>query len=1502
MALSRHFFYRKPPDRLLEISERVYVFDCCFSGNVLDEDEYKTYMGGIVAQLQDHYADAAFMVFNFREGDRRSQVSDILSRHGMTVMDYPRQYEGCQLLPLEMIYHLLRSSESWLSIEGQENVLLMHCERGGWPVLAFMLAGLLLYRKQYAGEQKTLEMVYTQAPRELVHLLSPLNPQPSQLRYLQYISRRNFDSDWLPSDTPFSLDCIILRVLPLFDGGRGCRPVVRVYSQDPASTMHNRGSKLLYSTSKTKEHVCLYQQEERALVKIDLRCRVQGDVVLECVHLEDDLLREEMMFRVMFHTTFIQSNVLTLTRDEVDVPWDAQDQLPREFKAEVLFSGAEADQCIITTEAPYEDENESEGASSEEFFEVEEIFSVDGQDGRAESNAYTVPNGMQDDDIEIVWKEELGRHALQDCGSDGVNHKQERKMYKQRAPKRNSLGNRDELMASKVVTSNVTSNMESKAVISGASGMSEEGENKHRESTLKQKKFEPQGSQQELSGESNKQKDEMPPSSLKRQLLSNSKPAADGLGPKNKSKQQESQCTPSRLAKPNAVSRWIPTNKGSYTNSMHVSYPPSGYNNAPRGLALTKDSRSRSKSKSPSSRASVKAMVPADAGRVPRKNSSCPALLDMLAVQEALLTKDSLRASAESQAMQFLPSPPGRPLTPPLPPCSSTSSYRVPQIHGARTNLPASDILALSLQESHIIKASVTHQLPPPPPPLPPLPHPSLPLTRNATSLSPSPLSQPLPPPLPALTGLITPIGTSRPPPSSLPTSSSVLNPATCKLLPPPPPPLLWSSGAYAASSAALSSSLPPSPPPLSPPVYADTVSKPASPRTNSPPPPPPPPPPLYGAPSPPLPLPPPSPLNPARHRVASLLTISAPPSPSPSPPTPRPLSLSASAPPPPPPPPLPSRVTPAPPPPPPPRSAPQTPFLPSPPPPPSYNNPPAPPPPPIRGPPPPPTPCYFPGAPSPPLLPPLCGSAPPPPPPLPEAPRAPLRPPPPPPPSMRGHPAPSPLPSGDPPPPPPPVCGAPPPPPPPGGYAHGVPPSPPIGGGAPSPPLPPGAPRPPGVGPPPPPPGALGRGLTVGRGQGLSRTTGSIAPRRSTLKPLHWSKVTRALGGSLWEELQRRGEPQMYVPCFCSLTLIMLHSIPKKDGAGGKCGAKKSVGSKPDRVHLIDLRRANNTEIMLTKVKMALPDMMAAVLAMDESILDADQVENLIKFCPTKDEMDLLKGYTGDKELLGKCEQFFLELMKVPRVESKLRVFLFKIQFNSQVSDFKKSLDTVNSASEEARNSLKLKEIMKKILYLGNTLNQGTARGSAVGFKLDSLSKLTDTRATNNRMTLMHYLCKVLASKSPTFLDFHEDLASVEAASKIQLKSLAEEMQAIINGLEKVKKELEASQSDGPVSETFCKTLKEFIEVAEAEVGSVKELYSLAGRNADALALYFGEDPARCPFEQVAATLLNFVRLFRKAHEENKKQAELEKKKVQKEAEMEKAKGINSKTKKGVE
>ncbi|GMQ10821.1 hypothetical protein CsSME_00053677 [Camellia sinensis var. sinensis] len=518
MALFRRFFYRKPPDRLLEISERVYVFDCCFSTDVLEEDEFKIYMGGIVAQLQDHYPDASFMVFNFREKERRSQISDLLSQYDMTVMDYPRHYEGCPLLPLEMIYHFLRSSESWLSLEGQQNVLLMHCERGGWPVLAFILAGLLLYRKQYSGEQKTLEMVYKQAPRQLLHLLSPLNPQPSQLRYLQYISRRDLGSDWPPSDTPLDLDCIILRVIPLFDGGRGCRPVVHIYGQDSSSTTATKSSKLLFSTSKTKKRARHYQQEECELVKIDIHCRVQGDVVLECIHLDNDLVREEMMFRVMFHTAFVRSNVLMLNRDEVDVLWGAKDQFPKEFKAEVIFSDADAVLPIITTES--EDEDEEESASPEEFFEVEEIFSnvVDGQDRKGNLDTHIVLEEnnkvVLEENNKVVWTEALEPHAFEDCASDDGNHKQDGGFYSKSISAEVIAFDDRDLSGSIIMIADVPSSLESKVVTADMNGKLEEMENRQeREDSAMQKNLERQDSQQKLSAHISRQKSDesLPP-------------------------------------------------------------------------------------------------------------------------------------------------------------------------------------------------------------------------------------------------------------------------------------------------------------------------------------------------------------------------------------------------------------------------------------------------------------------------------------------------------------------------------------------------------------------------------------------------------------------------------------------------------------------------------------------------------------------------------------------------------------------------------------------------------------------------------------------------------------------------------------------------------------------------------------------------------------------------------------------------------------------------------
>lgn len=1375
MALFRKFFYRKPPDGLLEISERVYVFDSCFTTDVLEEDEYKIYMGGIVSQVRDHFPDASFMVFNFREGEKESQIFNILSEYDMTVMDYPRHYESCPLLTMEMIHIFLRSSESWLSL-GQQNVLLMHCERGGWPVLAFMLAALLIYRKQYTGEQKTLDMIYKQAPRELLQLMSPLNPMPSQLRYLQYVSRRNVGSVWPPLDRALTLDCIILRIIPNNDGEGGCRPIFRIYGQDPFMAA-DRTPKVLFSTPKRSKTVRYYKQADCELVKIDIHCHIQGDVVLECISLADDLEREEMMFRVMFNTAFIRSNILILNRDEIDVLWDAKDQFPKDFRAEVLFS--EMDSAPPPFIIEYPGIELKEGLPMEAFDKVQEIFSS------------------------VDWldpKTDLALNVLHKITASTLLHER----------------------------------LETDSPTSAETG-----------STLQESicaKVEPKASKNDIRSPTS--------TDLRKQSVPSVKPSPEADSKRIKVESQE---LPVAVQHPKIMPQRIHqrsnSNPVSYSNSLQGSLVPhSRYRSAPSSLGITALLHDHASSKSeevtrpvtisPPSSAPIsllpKPVQPIVVSVPPPPPLTLPSLQPL---QEA--SKPMQKTAATSQT-------PDRPL-------SLKESYSVLTKH-SETFLQGRD------------QSSLVPTFPPPPPPPPPPPSlsgasPSL-SRKNSSSYS------SFPPTAPSFSAVpSSPISKNLfSTPASLPTSpsfSSVSPSFSVKnLVPPPPPQPPFSSEVSISPTIKESFPVPPPLPPSSLPDFASSATHvvssllPIKPTVMAGPPPPPPPPSRFGvapgfsaASS----APPPPPL-PSRPGVASCPSVvsSAPPPP----PPPSRIGVASG----------PSVVSSAPPPPPPPSwpGVASSSFV--------VSSAPLPPPPPSRS-----------GA-----GPSVVSSTPPPPPPPISGATSALSvvsfaPPPPPPPSRSMVAS---GPSAPPPPPPPSLApkdsvskNSPPVPPPPAPFTKGLSKS----GGS--------LPQSHSVGsngsvPPSPAPPFIAKGRIPSRTSPRNQSQ----TKKASLKPYHWLKLTRAMQGSLWAETQKSDDASK-APEFDMSELESLFSaaVPGSDGGTGGKSNRRASGPKSDKVQLIELRRAYNCEIMLTKVKIPLPDLMSSVLALDDTALDVDQVDNLIKFCPTKEEMELLKGYNGDKENLGKCEQFFLELMKVPRVESKLRVFSFKIQFRSQVSDLRNSLNVVNSVAEEIRNSAKLKRIMQTILSLGNALNHGTARGSAIGFRLDSLLKLTDTRARNNKMTLMHYLCKVLAEKLPELLDFQKDLVSLEGSTKIQLKFLAEEMQAISKGLEKVVQELTASENDGRVSENFCKTLKEFLGFAEAEVRSLASLYSGVGRNADALALYFGEDPARCPFEQVVSTLLNFVRMFVRAHEENCKQLELEKKKAQKEAENEK-------------
>nr|XP_012573404.1 formin-like protein 13 isoform X3 [Cicer arietinum] len=1336
MAMLRKLFFRKPPDGLLEICERVYVFDCCFTTEAWNEEKYKVYMDGIVGQLRENVPDASILVFNFREEETKSLMANIISEYDITIMDYPRHYEGCPVLKMELIHHFLRSSESWLSL-GHHNVLLMHCERGGWLVLAFMLAALLIYRKVYSGEQRTLDMVYRQSPNELLHLLTPLNPIPSQLRYLQYVSRRNVALDWPPLDRALMLDCIILRFIPNFDGQGGCHPLFRIYGQDPFSA--DKSSKILYSTPRRSKNIRAYKQGECELIKIDINCHIQGDVVIESINLNDDMEHETMMFRVMFNTTFVRSNILMLNCDEIDVLWDAKDHFPKDFRAEILFSEMDAAASVIADGTSCFEEKE--GLPIEAFATVQEIFNhVDWMNPKAEAAL----NVLQHISTSAIMNDKLDKVSDQHVETASSLRETGFKM-----PQRNSYEATQSRSSTKQPPNNDMSGKEDKT-----NKVDDIPQQANTSDIICQQTF--CSSERRLdsskcaTGSSNidikLQASNLDSSGSVDASLS---PGTPPLRPPSTAHAKEVQDSPAHKESP--PRHILPLHSGH--QSEDISYSPVSSSTPGTQLLSAFDSKS------------------------PAATVSRPSLSSVSSIQPSSLLSCRTPLNGIQPVKTRLESSPSQPPTPPPPPTPPLKDHKV-ITDGPLTPSPPPPPKKelLSAFNSTSTAANVSH--------------PSL---SSVSSILPSPpLSSktPLNDILPDKTRLES--SSSQPPTPPPPLKDHKVIRAGPPTPPPPPKKELLSAFHSKSQGATVShpplssvSSIQPSPPlssktPLNdiPLVKTKLESFPSQSQT--------PPPPLKD------------------HKVIR----AGPPTPPPPPPSPPKKELHVEA------------------------GPPPTSPIPSP-----MNEQPH-----VRD-----------------------GLSPPPPPLKAEQPAT-FKPPPPPPPPHHSREVASPT-----------IAPPAPPPPPSATLSSGNPnPSSKKSPPAPPPPIPfgkeglkPGSAFPmslsvrsdgnnvSGT------TGPQSSSPTGPKGRGLSRTVGSKNNSKK-LKPLHWMKLSRAVQGSLWDETQKSSEASKAPEIDMSELESLFSAAAPSSNTAKKSNVQSSVRPKSEKVQLVEHRRAYNCEIMLSKVKVPLRDLMGSVLALEESALDTDQVENLIKFCPTKEEMEIVKNYNGEKDKLGRCEQFFMELMKVPRVESKLRVFSFKIQFHSQVSDLRNSLNVVNAAAEEIRNSVKLKRIMQTILTLGNALNQGTARGSAIGFRLDSLLKLTETRARNNKMTLMHYLCK------------------------IQLKFLAEEMQAINKGLEKVVQELSTSENDGPISETFRKKLKVFLCSAEAEVRSLASIYSGVGRNVDVLILYFGEDPSRCTFEQVVTTLLNFTRMFNKAHEENCKQLELEMKKT---AESEKKK-----------
>ncbi|VAH25089.1 unnamed protein product [Triticum turgidum subsp. durum] len=411
-------------------------------------------------------------------------------------------------------------------------------------------------------------------------------------------------------------------------------------------------------------------------------------------------------------------------------------------------------------------------------------------------------------------------------------------------------------------------------------------------------------------------------------------------------------------------------------------------------------------------------------------------------------------------------------------------------------------------------------------------------------------------------------------------------------------------------------------------------------------------------------------------------------------------------------------------------------------------------------------------GAPAPPPDAPGAPGAPAPAPPPPGAPGAPAAPPPPPgapaPPLPPGAPAPPPPPGAPAPPPPapgapappPPAPGAPAPPPP----APGAPAPPPPAPGAPAPPPAPGAPAPPpkpggppppgppappgaraGAGPGPPPPPLKGGGpggppppaMPGGprKGPPPLKKPGAAAPvadsSKTKLKPFFWDKVTATDQAMVWDQI-KAGSFQFNEEMIESL--FGCKPVDKSNDS-----KKEPAKEAPQVVRILDAKKAQNLSISLKALSVTAQDVHTAVTEGHD--LPADLITTLLRWTPTSDEELKLRLYTGEMSQLGPAEQFLKTIIDIPYIFQRLETLLLMASLTEEATGVEQSFKTLEVACDELRHSRLFKKLLEAVLKTGNRMNDGTFRGGAQAFKLDTLLKLADVKGLDGKTTLLHFV-----------------------------------------------------------------------------------------------------------------------------------------------------------------
>ncbi|XP_068617381.1 FH1/FH2 domain-containing protein 3 [Battus philenor] len=284
-------------------------------------------------------------------------------------------------------------------------------------------------------------------------------------------------------------------------------------------------------------------------------------------------------------------------------------------------------------------------------------------------------------------------------------------------------------------------------------------------------------------------------------------------------------------------------------------------------------------------------------------------------------------------------------------------------------------------------------------------------------------------------------------------------------------------------------------------------------------------------------------------------------------------------------------------------------------------------------------------------------------------------------------------------------------------------------------------------------------------------RDTGTIKKNKKTVK-LFWREIQEnpvpdtirlKVGGFIWDEL----------PDITLDTTMLEHLFESRTN---DLIIKEKL-LEPKRNIILDAKRSNAINIAMKKLPTP-QTIKAAIMKMDATVIGREGIEKLLTMLPTEEEKIKIQEaqYANPNLPLGSAEQFLLTLASVNELSSRLKLWVFRLDFDYLEKEIAEPLMDLKQGIELLKVNKTFKVILSTLRSVGSFLNGCPVKG----FRLEYLSKVMEVKDTVHKHPLLYHICEMIIEKFPDSTDFFSEVGPVIRASKVDFDVLSANLQKL--------------------------------------------------------------------------------------------------------------------------